>query len=81
MPKKTKSIIVTVTDDALNKIDDVAAQLTAKGMKVDKVMAAVGVISGSVASTKMSDLKKVKGVMSVEEEITIELSPPDSPVQ
>lgn len=81
MPKNTKPIIVTVTDDALNKIDDVAAQLTAKGMKVDKVMSAVGVISGSVASTKMSDLKKVKGVMSVEEEVTVELPPPDSPVQ
>lgn len=81
MPKKTKPIIVTVTDDALNKIDDLAAQLAAKGMKVDKVMPLTGVISGSAAPTKMSGLRNVKGVMSVEEEVTAELPPPDSPVQ
>ena len=81
MPKKTKPIIVTVTDDALNKIDDLAAQLTAKGMKVDRVMPLTGVIAGSAASTKMSGLRKVKGVMSVEEEVTAELPPPDSSVQ
>ena len=81
MPKKTKPIIVTVTDDALNKIDDLAAQLAAKGMKVDKVMPLTGVISGSAAATKMSGLRNVKGVLSVEEEVTAELPPPDSPVQ
>jgi hypothetical protein len=79
--KKTKSIIVTVTDDALTKIDELAARLTAKGMKVDRVLPATGVITGSAAPTKMSTLKKVDGVMSVEEELTIELAPPDSPVQ
>ena len=81
MPKKTKPIIVTVTDDALNNINELAAQLSAKGMKVDQVMPLTGVISGSAASTKMSDLKKVKGVLSVEEEVTVELPPPHSPVQ
>lgn len=81
LAKKTKPIIVTVTDDALNKIDDLAAQLTAKGMKVDKVLPLTGVIAGSAASTKVSGLKKVKGVMSVEEEAVAELPPADSPVQ
>ena len=81
MPKKTKSIIVTVTDDALNKIDELAERLKTKGMKVDRVLPATGVITGSAASTKMSTLKKVDGVMSVEEELTIQLPPPDSPVQ
>jgi hypothetical protein len=81
LPKKTKSIIVTVTDDALNKIDELAEQLKTKGMKVDQVLPATGVITGSAASTKVPTLEKVDGVMSVEEELTIQLPPPDSPVQ
>lgn len=81
MSKKTKSIIVTVTDDALNKIDELAERLKAKGMKVDQVLPATGVITGSAASTKMPTLEKVDGVMSVEEELTIQLPSPDSPVQ
>jgi hypothetical protein len=50
-------------------------------MKVDQVLPATGVITGTAAPTKMSSLEKVDGVMSVEEEVTIELPPPDSPVQ
>lgn len=80
MSKKFKSIIVTVTDHMLQDIQQVADQLAAKGMKVEQVMPITGVITGSCASTKMSDLKKVEGVMSVEEEATAHLSPPDSPV-
>jgi hypothetical protein len=73
MPEKRKSIIVTVTDDALNDIYQVANQLAAEGMEVDRVMPVTGVIAGSSPSTKMADLKNVDGVMSVEEEATAEL--------
>ena len=81
MPKKLQSIIVTVADEALDKIDELADKLTAKGMKVDRVMPITGVISGSASPDKLSSLKKVAGVSSVEEEVSAELPPPDSPVQ
>lgn len=81
MPKKLKPIIVTVADDAVKNIHKLADKLTAKGMKVDRVLPITGVISGSVAPAKISTLKKVDGVMSLEEEVTAELPPPDSPVQ
>lgn len=80
MSKKFKPIIVTVTDHMLQNIQQVADQLAAQGMKVEQVLPITGVITGSCASTKMSDLKKVDGVMSVEEEATAHLSPPDAPV-
>jgi hypothetical protein len=50
MAKKTKnmkSVIVTVSDEALNDIDDVAKQLGSTGMKVKQVLQATGVITGS----------------------------------
>lgn len=81
MPKKRKSIIVTVADDALKNIDELAAKLTAKGMKVDRVLPVTGVISGSCASAKMGELENVHGVTSVEEEAAAEIPPPGSLLQ
>jgi hypothetical protein len=81
MPKKRKPIIVTVADDALKNIDELAAKLVAKGMKVDNVLPILGIISGSCASIKMGELENVEGVTSVEEEASAELPPPDSPLQ
>ncbi len=85
MPKKSKPVsnpvIITVTDDMLDKIDEVANQLSAKGMKVDRVMPITGVIAGSSAAGKLSALKDVDGVMSVEEEAVAYLPPPNSPIQ
>jgi hypothetical protein len=81
LAKKSKSLIVTVSDDALKNIHQLAEHLGAKGLKVDRVMPVTGVISGSYAGSKMSELKKVDGVQSVEEELTSELPPPDSDVQ
>jgi hypothetical protein len=81
LPKKLQSIIVTVADEALKNINELADELAAKGMKVDRVLPISGVISGSAPSQKLSSLKKVAGVSSVEKELSAELPPSDSPVQ
>ena len=73
------SVIVTVSDERLGAIQEVADQLKTKGMTVERVLPVTGVIAGSLASSKMSRLRKVKGVMSVEEEVTAVLPPPGSP--
>lgn len=65
-----KPIIVTVTDQALGKIDELKEKLIEKGMKVSRVMPLTGVITGSCSSAKISDLQQVDGVMSVEEELS-----------
>jgi hypothetical protein len=81
MAQKFKPIIVTVADDMLANIHQVANSLAAEGMKVERVMPITGVIAGSCSSGKVSALEKVEGVMSVEEEAVAELPPPDSPTQ
>jgi hypothetical protein len=81
MPVKRKPVIVTVADDALKNIHELADKLAAKGMKVDRVLPITGIISGSCASTKMGELENVDGVMSVEEEASAEAPPPDSSLQ
>jgi hypothetical protein len=81
MAEQLKRIIVTVADDALNNIQQLADKLTAKGMKVERVMPVTGVISGSVAPDKIPALEREAGVLGVEEEFEAQLLPPDSPKQ
>jgi hypothetical protein len=81
MPKSTKQFVVTVADEALGNIDSVAKKLAAKGMKVSRVLPVTGVITGAYSPDKASDLVKVAGVMSVEEEVAAQLPPPDAAVQ
>ena len=78
---KSKPIIVTVADDALKDIVAVAKKLASRGMKIDRVLPVTGVISGSCAPGKKAGLRTVKGVHSVEDEVAVQLPPPDSEVQ
>jgi len=79
MPK-ARSIVVTVDDEHLSAIDKVAERLRAKGMKVEEIMKATGMITGSY-SRKTDALRKIAGVLSVEEPTQFQLPPPDSSVQ
>lgn len=80
MPK-ARPIIVTVTDAALKNITSVAEQLAAHGMKVERVLSATGVITGSCPPGKKPALGEIKGVQSVEDEVQVQLPPSDSDVQ
>lgn len=81
MSNKMKSIVVTVSDEALSNIYQLADRLAAEGMKIDRVMPVTGVITGSSPANKVSSLKKVTGVASLEEELAASLPPPDSTLQ
>ena len=50
-------------------------------MKVDEVMEALGVFTGSIDSSKLGSLNKVKGVSHVEAERQYQIAPPLSNVQ
>jgi hypothetical protein len=67
--KESKSVIVTVADAALGEIQSLANLLKEHGMRVSRVMPVTGVISGSVAASKLGKLRGVPGVSSVEEEL------------
>jgi len=75
------TVNVTVGDDHLDKIDDVAAELRRRGMHIDQMLGAVGVISGSVPDEVQSQLGSVAGVEAVEKTASFQLPHRDSPVQ
>ena len=74
-------VTVTVDDTHLRSIGTVARSLEQTGMRVDRVMAAVGVITGSVDSGTESTLSRVPGVASVDRDISYQLPAPGSEIQ
>ena len=72
---------VTVDDGHLPAINDVAQALRAQGMQVDQVLDGIGIITGSAPADSRPALTGVEGVVSVDEELTYQLPPPDSAVQ
>jgi len=74
-------VTITVDDTHLDRIEEVAAHLRSSGMQVDQVLNEIGVISGSVPDDRRQLLKTVTGVQSVEDTATVQLPPPESPVQ
>jgi hypothetical protein len=75
---KSDPVIVTVTDAALGSIHALARKLTAKGMKVDRVLPVTGVITGSCPVATKAALRAIDGVDSVEDEVQVQLPPPDA---
>ena len=74
-------VTVTVDEAHAGTIDEVAARLRDAGMDIDRVLGAIGVITGSVAASQLHLVEAVEGVASVEEQTTFKLPPPDAEVQ
>jgi len=77
----TIDVTVTVDDAHLSSIDTVAAGLRARGLRIDAVHGAIGMISGAVPAERLHDLTEEPGVTAVEESLTYRLPPPDAPLQ
>lgn len=72
---------VTVDDGHRPAINEVAEALRARGMQVEQVLDGLGIITGSVPDDNRPVLTDVEGVVSVDEQLTHQLPPPDSAVQ
>ena len=72
---------VTVDDGHLPAINEIAQALRAQGMRVEQVLDGLGIITGSAPADSRPALTGVEGVVSVDEELTHQLPPPDSAVQ
>jgi hypothetical protein len=73
MPGKKKELwIVTVSDE--RPIKKVAADLKAAGFDVDQVLEEVGTVTGSAASDKVEQLRKIQGVKDVSPDHPVTMS-------
>jgi hypothetical protein len=74
-------ISVTVDDGHRDQMDVVVAALTASGMQVERALGALGIVTGQAPVGARASLLAVPGVASVDEQLRVQLPPPDAPVQ
>ena len=77
-PDESVRVVLSVDPE---RFDDVVTAAAGMGLVVEEQMREAGVVAGSVQRKRMSALREVAGVEAVERERTIQLPPPDSPVQ
>jgi hypothetical protein len=75
------ALTVSVDDEHLDRLENVADRLREAGMQVDRALPTIGTITGAVAASKLPALRAVEGVADVEESREYQLPPPDSPIQ
>lgn len=74
-------VSVTVDQQHLAVIGEVAEVLRSRGMQVEQVLTAIGIVIGSLPDERRSALDSVDGVQSVDEQRRFQLPPPDSVIQ
>lgn len=78
----SEQVSVSVDDEHVARIEEVADRCRAAGMHVQQVLAPIGVITGSIDTGDLrTALGAVLGVAAVEPQRTFRLPPPGSPVQ
>ena len=75
-----KALLITISQDYGGTGDQLANTLKNEGVDVTRVYP-FGVISVNADENEISKIKRHKEIHSIEEEKTIHLAPPDSPIQ
>jgi methylmalonyl-CoA mutase cobalamin-binding subunit len=76
-----KQVLVSINDSHMDRIATVIEELKKEGLDVQRSMPKLGVVSGAAEHGDLAALQEVDGVTSVEEERSVEVAPPDAPVQ
>ncbi|MFJ5798692.1 hypothetical protein [Streptomyces decoyicus] len=77
-PSAPVGVILAVDPD---RFAEAVEALRRAGLTVTGEQATLGTLSGTVAEDRIPALETVDGVESVDRERTIQLPPPDSPIQ
>ena len=75
------NLLVSVDDEHLGRFSEVVKGLEDAGMDVEQELEGTGVVTGSIDSEKVEQLRKVEGVSHIEEPRQFQIAPPDSDIQ
>jgi len=75
------NLSVSVKEEHRPRFAELVKQLKKTGLNVEQELHSVGVVTGSIDSAKVEDLKKLAGVSHVEESGNFQIAPPESSVQ
>ena len=71
------NLLVQIDKKSDRTVDEVAQELEASGLKIEKKLITIGVISGKASPEKLETLKKVEGVFDLREEEALKIPPID----
>jgi hypothetical protein len=81
MPEDEVDVVVSVSDNRLDQLDQVVEELRAAGLRVRSTQERLGTVTGSVPAAGLDALSNVAGVDFVEQDRELRLPPPDSEIQ
>jgi hypothetical protein len=84
MPKQSSTemeVIVTLDEDHLSQITEVAEQLNAMGLRNINTLGSIGAISGRISSGLLDKLQGIPGVSAIEPSGSVHIAPPESDIQ
>ncbi len=61
-------------------VDEVALELTEHGLRDMSVLRTIGIITGEIDPERLAELEEIPGIV-IEPDVTVQLPPPDSPLQ
>jgi hypothetical protein len=74
-------VVVSVTDEYLDRFGEVLEALRARGLVIDHVLDDLGTVTGSIDTDEVEALGSLTGVASVERQRQPGIAPPESDVQ
>ena len=84
MPKQSSTdidMIVTLDEGRLSRLEGIAEQLSAMGLREVKTLGSIGAITGKGSPALLDKLRGLPGVADVEPSSSVQIAPPESDIQ
>lgn len=78
MDQQKQRVVISVSPE---RFDEVREQLESSGLRIDRQLPDLGVITGELIGVDVGQIRSIPGVQDVETQADYELPAPDSPVQ
>jgi hypothetical protein len=76
-----KDVIITLDDSALADLAGARKRVLAAGAKIHNINEITGTARAQIHSSALERLRAVPGVLAVEDSGSVQIAPPDSPIQ
>ncbi|MDO5979992.1 hypothetical protein [Flavivirga spongiicola] len=75
-----KNVIITISEDHLDRINSVVNLLSQDGLVIENVFE-FGIITGVVDENKIEKLKKHQEILTLTDDVSQKISPPENEIQ
>ena len=71
-------LLVSISDDHLDRVDGIVKRLEAEGMEVRHLLPELGTVTGAIDDSRVEVLNSIDGVAAVEAAREVEIAPESS---